>query len=95
MGKAYTVTIDLSEDDAAFVDAQLADGAFTTVSELAATAIQAFREEEAAADLTPAQCAAVKHTYEALRTAPTTGITASDVQQQLAAYHQRQSKDRR
>ena len=33
MSKAYTVTIDLPEDDAAFVDALLADGAYDTVSD--------------------------------------------------------------
>lgn len=33
MSKAYTVTIDLPEEDTVFVDALLADGAYDTVSD--------------------------------------------------------------
>ena len=91
MSKAYTVTIDLPEDDAAFVDALLADGAYETVSDLAVTAIKALRSEDAAADLTPTQSEAVQRAYTSLRAAPSTGVPAADVRDQLAAYHRERS----
>ena len=91
MSKAYTVTIDLPEDDAAFVDALLADGAYETVSDLAATAIKALRNEDATADLTPTQSEAVRRAYTSLRAATSTGVPAADVRDQLAAYHRERS----
>jgi len=91
MSKAYTVTIDLPEDDAAFVDALLADGAYDTFSDLAATAIKALRNEDTADDLTPAQYDAVRRTYKSLRADPSAGISAAEVRNQLAAYHRERS----
>ena len=87
MTKAYTVTIDLEDDDAAYAESCIAEGTYPDIGALAANAISELRDRDDGEDLTKDQIASAKSAYQNIRSNPASGVPLSKAREQLLKRH--------
>jgi antitoxin ParD1/3/4 len=86
-------TISLPAEQAAYIDALVADGTYASVSEVVRAGLRALQEQDAAVERWLRE--QVAHTYDAMAADPSRAIPAERVFQTLREHHAKRLKAKR
>ena len=90
MSSAEKRTVSLSAEQAAFIDAQVASGAYATASEVVRDGLRALQARDAAMERWLRE--EVAPTYDEMKAHPERGIPLDDVMREIHALHTARTK---